>query len=235
MSTEAPPRLDRRHARRAETIEQLLELAVQVMAEQGVAGLSLGEVARRMGVRPPSLYVYVESKNAVYDVVYARGWDEVHEALQAVPDPEAGDDVAAYLLRLVEVYVRWSVEHPVHAQLMGWRTVPGYEPSAGAYEHATTAFVRTRGLLARLQELGLLSPEVDGDELMRAWTILSTGVVTQQLANAPGSSFDEGPFTRMLPQLVAMFVGLYAPAGRAHSPHDGEPRRPRGPRTRRAS
>jgi AcrR family transcriptional regulator len=218
MSTEVVPRLDRRHARRAVTIERLLEVAVDVLGEQGVAGLSLGEVARRMGVRPPSLYVYVESKNAVYDVVYGRGWDEVHEALQAVPDPVAGDDVSAYLLRLVEVYVRWSVEHPVHAQLMGWRTVPDYEPSPEAYEHATKAFARSRGILARLQELGALTDAVELDELMRGWTVLSTGVVTQQLANAPGAGFEEGPFTRLLPQLVAMYLSQYAPARPARSP-----------------
>jgi AcrR family transcriptional regulator len=211
MSTEAAVRVDRRHARRAETIEQLLEHAIDVMAEHGVAGLSLGEVARRMGVRPPSLYVYVESKNAVFDAVYARGWSEVHEALLAVPDPEPGDDTATYLLHLAEVYVRWSVEHPVHAQLMGWRTVPGYEPSAEAYAQATQAFALSRGRLARLQELGLLTQDVEVDELMRGWTILSTGVVTQQLANAPANSFEDGPYTRMLPQLVSMYLAQYAP------------------------
>jgi len=231
MSTEAVPRVDRRHARRAETIEQLLDHAVDVMAEHGVAGLSLGEVARRMGVRPPSLYVYVASKSAVYDAVFAAGWGEVHEALQAVPDPELGADTADYLLRLAEVYVRWSVEHPVQAQLMGWRTVPDYEPSPEAYEQATQAFARTRGLLARLQELGALTAAVEIDELMRSWTILSTGVVTQQLANAPGNSFAEGPFTRMLPQLVAMYLTQYAPDPRPHSGRASSPARPRARRT----
>jgi AcrR family transcriptional regulator len=220
----APPRVDRRQVRRAATIEELVDVAVQVMAEQGVAGLSLGEVARRMGVRPPSLYVYFDSKNAVYDAVFARGWHEVHQALTAFPDPELGADLPAYLLRLAEVYVRWSVEHPVFAQLMGWRTVPGYEPSADAYRPATAAFARTRSLLARLQELGLFRSDVGVDELMRGWTILSTGVITQQLANAPATSFEDGPFTRMLPQLVAMYLVHYQPTPNV-------PRRPRARRT----
>ena len=30
---------------------------VQIMAGQEVAGLSVGEIARRMGIRPPSLFV----------------------------------------------------------------------------------------------------------------------------------------------------------------------------------
>jgi AcrR family transcriptional regulator len=214
MSTEEVPRLDRRHVRRAQTIEEIVDVAIDVMGEQGVAGLSLGEVARRFGLRTPSLYVYFDSKNAVYDAVFARGWREVHTALEAFPDPAPGDDLASSLLALSEVYVRWSVEHPVHAQLMGWRPVPGYEPSADAYQHALAAFARSRDLLATLQTLGLFDPAVSVDELMRAWTVLSTGVITQQLSNAPHEGFDHGTFTAMLPQLVAMYVTHYAPAAR---------------------
>ena len=53
MSTSAG--LDRRQRRRLETIEEVLDTAAEIMAEQGVVGLSVGEVARRMGIRPPSL------------------------------------------------------------------------------------------------------------------------------------------------------------------------------------
>ena len=37
-------------------MEEILEIAEQVMTEEGVNGLSLAEVARRLGVQPPSLY-----------------------------------------------------------------------------------------------------------------------------------------------------------------------------------
>src|SRR5258707_621444 len=59
--------VDRRQRRRQETVEEVLGLAAQIMAEQGVAGLSIGEIARRMSIRPPSLYVYFPSKHALYD------------------------------------------------------------------------------------------------------------------------------------------------------------------------
>ena len=47
---------DRRHRRREETIREIVEVAVELMGEHGAAGLSLGDVARRMGMRTPSLY-----------------------------------------------------------------------------------------------------------------------------------------------------------------------------------
>ena len=82
--TAEPIRLDRRQQRRLETIEEIVDVAVEVMTEYGVAGLSLGEVARRMGMRTPSLYTYFEAKSAVYDAVFARGWQAVHEAMLPV-------------------------------------------------------------------------------------------------------------------------------------------------------
>jgi len=47
---------------------------------QGVAGLSVGEIARRMGIRPPSVYVYFPSKHALYDALFARGAQLLLEA-----------------------------------------------------------------------------------------------------------------------------------------------------------
>src|ERR1700741_2662834 len=71
--TAAPAPADRRARRRQETIEEILDIAVAVMTEEGVNGLSLSEVARRLGVQPPSLYKYFPSLHAVYDALFARG------------------------------------------------------------------------------------------------------------------------------------------------------------------
>lgn len=210
--TSPAPRTDRRHLRRAETIEQIVSVAVEVMAEQGVAGLSLGEVARRIGIRPPSLYVYFDSKHALYDGVFARGWREIGEVMARLAEPQEGDDLAAHALLMAQVFVRWSVRNPVHAQLMGWRPVPGYEPSPEAYEPAVAMLDRSRATMKLLQERGLFRSDVDTEELLRSWTVLISGVTTQQLANAPQQPFESGTFTTMLPQLVDMFLAHYAPA-----------------------
>ena len=213
MSTEAVPRLDRRHLRRAETIEQIVDVAVEVMAEQGVAGLSLGEVARRIGIRPPSLYVYFDSKNAVYDAVFARGWRDVGATMEAVGGPPADGDLASYALKMAQAYVRWTIDNPVPAQLMAWRPVPGYEPSPAAYEPAVVVLEQGHERMVELQELGLFRTDVAPEDLLRAWTVLTAGVMTQQLANAPQQPFETGTYTSMLPSLVDMFLAHYAPAG----------------------
>lgn len=222
MSVQPLRRTDRRHVRREQTIEQLIDVAVEVMGEQGVAGLSIGEVARRMGIRPPSLYVYFPSKNAVYDAVFIRGWLRVMDAMEALPAPDDVSDLPGFVQSFGEAFVAWMVSNPVYTQLMAWRPVPGYEPSAEAYAPAIVALGRGRETFAALQARGLFDPDVDPDELLRAWTVLTSGVITQQLANAPGEPYENGTFTTMLPQLISMFLAHYAPRRTTAPPTSGE-------------
>lgn len=219
LAREAPVRIDRRQRRRLETIEEIVDVAVEVMTEQGVGGLSLGEVARRMGMRTPSLYVYFDSKNAVYDAVFARGWRSVYETtgaqhLDAVRSVREPAQLEPYLLSVSRSFTRWTIENPAYAQLMMWRPVPGYEPSAEAFAAAVDALAAARAMFVRLREAGLLRTDVPLDEMVQTWTVLTTGVMTRQLANAPHESFEEGRVTATLPALVAMFVAHYRTATR---------------------
>ena len=64
---------DRRARRRQETIEEILDIAETVMIEEGVNGLSVSEIARRLGVQPPSIYKYFPSLSAIYNALFQRG------------------------------------------------------------------------------------------------------------------------------------------------------------------
>lgn len=215
--------LDRRHRRRQETIEQVLSVAVEVMSEQGVAGLTLGEVARRMEIRTPSLYGYFNGKNALYDALFERGWTELLAALQGgIGGADPVDDLHA----VVEIFVRWSVEHPAYAPLMFWRPVPGFTPSEAAYAPAVETLQRGRELLTRLQSAGVLPEGADLDLAWRTWSALVVGVVTQQLANAPGEAYEGGTFTSTVPDLVAMWLAHHGAAQHppVHQPGEGKGR-----------
>lgn len=224
MTSEALP-LDRRHRRRLETIEEVLDHAVRIMAEEGVAGLSLGEIARRMGIRPPSLYVYFPSKNALYDALFARGWQLLLDRYRGYGEdhPPVEDDLAAIMLRFGTEFVRWSIENFAYAQLLFWRPVPGFRPSEEAYEPAVELVEDSLARLRGLQERGLIRPDADIQAVQRDWTALISGVISQQLANAPDEPFESGRFTAALPGLAAMFAAHYG------STHQGHPARTRVP------
>jgi hypothetical protein len=103
------------------------------------------------------------------------------------------------------------VEHPAYSQLLFWRPVPGYEPSPEAYAPAVQLIERSREFFSELQHRGLLRDDVPAAEILRDWTIVTGGITSQQLANAPHETFDQGTFTAALPGLVAMFARHYAP------------------------
>ncbi|HEU5034377.1 MAG TPA: TetR/AcrR family transcriptional regulator [Mycobacteriales bacterium] len=204
--------LDRRQRRRLETIEEVLDVAAAVMAEQGVAGLSVGEVARRMGIRPPSLYVYFDSKGALYDALFERGWRLLNAHLEQtrtqVLDHGTLEDA---LVDTGSAFVRWAIENPAYSQLLFWRPVPGFEPSPEAYAPAVRSLDGARQLFGELQQRGLLRADASIDEVTRDWTIVLAGIVSQQLSNAPREPFDSGTYTAALPGLVAMFTRHYGP------------------------
>jgi AcrR family transcriptional regulator len=203
----------RRSQRRAETVEEILETAVAVMADHGVAGLSLSEVARRMGMAQPSLYKYFPSLLAVYDELFKRGAIAVLDVVRGDGSGAASGSAPGLpaLAGAVEGLVRWGVDHPVIAQLLFWRTVPGFTPSPAAYAPAVTMVEEIGGLLQAAVHCGHLNPGAASDEGVAVLSILVAGITTQQFANEADSTYEEGRFTRLTPKLLEMFVRTYPP------------------------
>jgi AcrR family transcriptional regulator len=207
----AAPGLDRRQRRRQETIDEILRIAIEVMAEEGVAALSLSEVARRLGIRPPSLYRYFPSRLAVYDALFRRGWQEILAAFRAGTAAAAPGLPA--LAAGVEAIGRYGMANQVIAQLTSWRPVPGFQPTAAAYAPSLEFVAEVRRVVAAAVELGQLHPDAATEQGLAVLSMLITGVMTQQLANQPDASFDDGHFTRLFPVALAMFARTYPGQG----------------------
>jgi AcrR family transcriptional regulator len=166
---------DRRKARHEETVGLILQAAWRLAERDGLAGLSLGELARAMEMRPQSLYTYFPSKQAIYDAMYRQGFEELlarNQVLAAQPDPES------FLAAAAEAFVDFAAERPSRYQLLFQRTIPGFAPSEQSYAVARRALEGMRGWLAAA---GLTS-ERDLD----LWRVLLLGLAGEQLANDPG-------------------------------------------------
>jgi len=204
-----PDRPDRRSRRRQETIEEILDLAVEVMTEAGVNGLSLSEVARRLGVQPPSLYKYFPSLMAVYDAIFERGMAEMlavmHEAMDAQP-PGLQSLVAG-----LDANGRWCLEHPVVAQLLFWRPVPSFEPSPQAFAFSGEMVDVQRAALADAVAAGELGPGAATEEGVCLVSIMIAGSLSQAMANEPGNTWGTGRFSPLFPKLVALLPAAYPP------------------------
>ena len=201
---------DRRARRRRETIDEILAIAVDVMTRDGVNGLSLSEVARRLGVKPPSLYKYFDSLHAIYDELFLRGQLEHLEVMRAAM-AEAPPGLAALRAGL-DASGRWCLEHRAVAQLLFWRPVPSFEPSPDAFEPSRAMVDLQRRSLADAVAAGELGAAANNDEAVSLVSILITGVLSQALANEPDLPWGQGRFTPLFPQLMDMLPALYPSA-----------------------
>ena len=196
-------RLDRRRRRRAQTIDEIVGVAVEVMAQEGVAGLSLSEVARRMGIQPPSLYKYFPSKLALYDALFMRGAQETLTAFRAAA--ARAEPGWAALTAGTEAIMRLGLDHQVTAQLLNWRPVPGFTPSAEAFAPSIEFVQEVRRMLQAAADRGDLHPAAASEEGQALLSVLIAGVMSQQLANQPDASWDQGRFTRLTPRVLNLF------------------------------
>lgn len=181
------PRSRRREARLAEILTQAWALAHR----DGLAAISLRDLADRVGLRQPSLYAYFDSKLGLYDLLFADGNRQLLATVRALefdPDPRTA------LVDLVEGLVRFSSEDIVRHQMLFQRTIPGFEPSEASYTPALEFF----GLaVERLARAGVTeAAEVD------LFSALVSGLAHQQVANDPGGD----RWVRLAGPAVAMFL-----------------------------
>ncbi len=209
----APRRPDRRARHRQETIAEILDIATNVMTEEGVNGLSLAEIARRLGVQPPSLYKYFPSLMAVYDELFRRGQAEHLAVMQeAMASAEPGLDA---LTAGLEASGRWLLANRAIAQLLFWRPVPSFEPSPEALAPSVDMVDLQRAAMADAVAAGQLGPEADSDEAIYLVSTLITGVLSQAMANEPGLPWGQGRFTPQFPKLMKLLAAAYPPGARA--------------------
>jgi len=184
------------------------------MDEEGVNGLSLSEVARRLGVQPPSLYKYFDSLMAVYDALFRRGQIAHLESIRAAMDAaEPGLDA---LLAGLETSGRWCIANSPIAQLMFWRPVPSFEPGPDSMAPSIEMVQLQRHALADAAASGQLGPGADSDEAVYLVSVFISGVIGQAIANEPELPWGEGRFTPLLPKFVEVLAALYPPRARAH-------------------
>ncbi len=128
-----------------------------------------------VGMQAPSLYSYFDSKNAIYDAMFAQGASDYLVRESMVPSM---DEPLAELRTALHMFVGFCTEDPVRYQLMFQRTIPGFEPSAETFAISMEGLERLRRRLARL---GLKD-----NRSLDLFTAIGTGLTDQQISNDPG-------------------------------------------------
>jgi AcrR family transcriptional regulator len=197
--TQTSERRDRRADRHAATKREILDAAWSLARERGLAGWALRDVAEAVGMRAPSLYVYFDSKFALYDAMFADGYVALLARVRQLEEAHQGASAVDLVRAGATMFVDFCAEDPARLQLLFLRTLPGFEPSEESYALAQEPLAKMVGVLAAA---GMGRPEhVD------LWTALLTGLATQQVSNDPGGD----RWRRLVDQAVDMFLAAHLP------------------------
>jgi AcrR family transcriptional regulator len=180
-----------REARRRSARATVLAAAWQMVREDGLAVLSLRELARRAGITTPTVYAYFDSKNAIFDAMFGEAAQSFADSkVELVDTGDPHRDLAAD----AKHFMQFCMSDVARYQLLFQHSVPGFTPSPESYAPAVRALDLTREQLARY---GVRDPRhVD------VWTALLTGLVDQQISNDPGGD----RWTRLIDDVVHMFL-----------------------------
>ena len=187
------PNRDRRAERHEAIRREILDAAWDAAHETSIAGLTLRDIASRVGMQQPSLYSHFASKQDIYDAMFKQAWqaylDDARNAIDGLPA-----ESRARLTAIAEHYFDFAVADLPRHQLMDVNVVPNFQPSPEAYAPAMEAYDL---MLGQLRGMGITRDE-DAD----IYTALIGGLVNQQLANDPGGE----RWRRLIPRVISMFA-----------------------------
>ena len=183
--------VDKVAQRRAAKVASIVAAAWQLAREHGIAGVSLHALAREVGMRQPSLYEYFDSKNALYDAMFADGNRQLLArlgALELPPQPRAA------LKTYASTLVTFAIEDPPRNELLFERHAPGFTPSPDSFALAEEVL---GGATKLINEAGVTR---QGD--IDCIVAMVGGLIEAQLSNDPGGD----RWTRHLGRLIDLLV-----------------------------
>ena len=188
------PALTRRQLNRERTRAEILEAAWEQCRRGGLASLNLRELAAAVGMQAPSLYTHFDSKMAIYDAMFAQGYQAALESMPAYSGSAAGEDVQQGFRDGIARFVDFCLADTARYQLLFQRTIPGFVPSEASMSLANENLDRARQGLA---QLGLHAPEA-----LDLLTSVVIGLVDQQISNDPGGE----RWVRMTDDMLDMYL-----------------------------
>jgi AcrR family transcriptional regulator len=177
--------------RREARVAGIVECAWKLAGEHGIAGVSLHALARDVGMRQPSLYGYFDSKDALYDAMFADGNRQLIEHLNALKVPR---DARGALKQWLRAFSGFALEDPARFELLFQRHIPGFTPSAASYALAEEVLGRAHSLMRAAG----VTQQGDIDCIVA----VTGGIIEAQLSNDPGGT----RWVRHLNHLVDLLV-----------------------------
>jgi AcrR family transcriptional regulator len=114
--------MDRRQRYREETRQEAKRIALEQLAEDGVAGISVNAIGKRMGVTGPALYRYFANRDALLTELISDAYHDLADTVEHAIAAATTDRLRA----AADALRNWALAAPHRYLLLFGTPVPGY-------------------------------------------------------------------------------------------------------------
>lgn len=199
---------ERRERNREEMRAGILDIAREIMGEQGIAALSLNEIARRAGITTPALYTYFPGKMALYDALYRMGlrlFREAEEQLWRTTQPDWERIRAWFELRL-----RLVEEHPELYHMVFDDPIPGFVPTSESMDEVRLIRDAAVRGIGEVIEAGVMRPRLSAEGTTDLLFTMRRGIVAEHMGKHRRIEPPDR-FARLIPEVLAVLRAAWQP------------------------
>ncbi|MBH8556234.1 TetR/AcrR family transcriptional regulator [Nostocaceae cyanobacterium CENA357] len=152
--------------------QALITATLELISEKTVEGVSLREVARRVGVSHAAPYRHFADKESLLAAVAKDGFQTLHQKLEVAIQNSSTDPVQQIQDSGV-AYITFALEHPSHYDLMfgAYRSSSAQQNPELEYA-ARQVFMVLVGVIARGQQAGVIRADDSEKLALTAWALV---------------------------------------------------------------
>ncbi len=148
-------------------MNQIVAAARRVVDTEGADALTMRRIGHELGIKAPSLYKHLPSRDAVIAQLVDEGLFDSGDLMHAAVSAPAADAVGGPVTSLLRAYRSFGRDHPHLYRLVTTGNLPRSELTPGLEDWAGEPFYRATGQPYRAQALwafahGTLVLEIDG-------------------------------------------------------------------------
>jgi AcrR family transcriptional regulator len=187
-------------------VQKILDTARAIMQEQGVAALSMNELARRLDMRPPSLYHYFSGKMDLYDALFRVGFRLYAGEMEKIAQ-QAGT-WQEYIKNSFTGYLTFAKRNPDLYQLCFERPVPGFVPSAESLRVSLETLQHSYQYASEMKKM--IRTDLSAQQIVDLLIAVMHGITAMHMSNEPDLPADQGRFGPLIPRVLDLLEKVWA-------------------------